>query len=400
MKRLAIVGGGIAGVSAAYFLQPYFEVSLFEKKSYFGGNNCSSDLLNHQVQLPMAVIVFPSETVFSKTHQLIKELNLELTNKVMSHSIYIDDKAVHRAGISHFFSSLDFNSIKDYRYLFFQFKKELFSEKETVLDLIESQKLSARAVWHFLIPVASLYLSMPYQQTSQLPLTILFKWWEKYCYPFYQNARYSYIKGGNHLLIDALLKQSNCQTYLQHQVNKVERSDKGIKLLVEEQVRLFDYVVMATEPSSALSLLSPLLAHEKAILENIETRQIKSVVHQNNRYIDGDNLTIKVNHRGDDFDMVTTWGANGYFNMGLKQEYYTSIMSKEMEAVNDDEILRQEIMTVPLPSLKTLSAIESIHCLNNNRLNTYFCGAYFSPFFYHEDAIQSAFNLVQQMRHL
>ena len=37
-KRVAVVGGGVAGVTAAYLLQQAHEVTLFEKNAYVGGH--------------------------------------------------------------------------------------------------------------------------------------------------------------------------------------------------------------------------------------------------------------------------------------------------------------------------------------------------------------------------
>ena len=37
-RKIAVVGGGVAGIVASYLLQRRFEVSLFEKNDYIGGH--------------------------------------------------------------------------------------------------------------------------------------------------------------------------------------------------------------------------------------------------------------------------------------------------------------------------------------------------------------------------
>ncbi len=37
-KRIAIVGGGISGLSAAYYLAPFYDVALFEAAPRLGGH--------------------------------------------------------------------------------------------------------------------------------------------------------------------------------------------------------------------------------------------------------------------------------------------------------------------------------------------------------------------------
>ena len=37
-KKLAIIGSGISGISSAYFLSEYFDITILEKEDYFGGH--------------------------------------------------------------------------------------------------------------------------------------------------------------------------------------------------------------------------------------------------------------------------------------------------------------------------------------------------------------------------
>jgi len=43
-KRIAVIGAGISGLSAAYHLREQAEVSLFEAGSYFGGHTNTVDV--------------------------------------------------------------------------------------------------------------------------------------------------------------------------------------------------------------------------------------------------------------------------------------------------------------------------------------------------------------------
>ena len=37
-KKIAVIGSGIAGISASYFLSSKYDVHLFEKNNYLGGH--------------------------------------------------------------------------------------------------------------------------------------------------------------------------------------------------------------------------------------------------------------------------------------------------------------------------------------------------------------------------
>ena len=45
MKKVAVIGSGISGTSAAYYLNKLgYDVSLFESDSYFGGHTNTIDV--------------------------------------------------------------------------------------------------------------------------------------------------------------------------------------------------------------------------------------------------------------------------------------------------------------------------------------------------------------------
>ena len=60
--RVAVIGSGISGLSAAYFLSKKYKVDLFEKDDHFGGHsftiNTNDAALKETVSLDIGFIVF------------------------------------------------------------------------------------------------------------------------------------------------------------------------------------------------------------------------------------------------------------------------------------------------------------------------------------------------------
>ena len=324
MKSLAVIGGGIAGTTAAYLLKDSFKVSLFEKKNYFGGNNCSSNLANHPVRLPMGVIVFPGKQLFKETIGLIKEFYLETETKYSAHTVFYNNRLVHSSSMSSFKTFFQKKkSSRVMRYLFNGFLTEEHADEKTVEDLIREEKLSSETVWYFLIPLAESICPCPMKRQVNF-LCQLLSIGGRNIAVHSMNFQYSYIKGGNHKLIEALVENNKqSQFHSQHEVQQVQRSEQeGVTLTVNGENLMFDKVVFAANPDSTLKFLSSPLSREKEILGGVDIGHVKSIVHQNSSYMAGDDITVRLQEQDNyTMKMIATWGANSYFNMGLEQEY-------------------------------------------------------------------------------
>ncbi len=62
--KIAVVGSGISGLSAAYYLSKKHHVDLFEKEDHFGGHSHTIDLMfgEKKVSVDIGFIVFNFQT--------------------------------------------------------------------------------------------------------------------------------------------------------------------------------------------------------------------------------------------------------------------------------------------------------------------------------------------------
>ena len=61
--KIAVVGSGISGLSAAYYLSKKHHVDLFEKEDHFGGHSYTIDiLLDKKISVDIGFIVFNNLT--------------------------------------------------------------------------------------------------------------------------------------------------------------------------------------------------------------------------------------------------------------------------------------------------------------------------------------------------
>ena len=72
--KIAVIGSGISGLSAAYYLSKKHKVDLFEKEDHFGGHSYTLDILINEkkISVDIGFIVFNHQTYPQKPNDKIK----------------------------------------------------------------------------------------------------------------------------------------------------------------------------------------------------------------------------------------------------------------------------------------------------------------------------------------
>ena len=105
--RVAVVGSGIAGMSAAYYLRETCRVSLLERNDYAGGhtNTITIDLQGERVPVDTGFMVF-NDTTYPNLVKLFDELEVTSYDTSMSFGVRDQGTGLEYActGFSTFFA--------------------------------------------------------------------------------------------------------------------------------------------------------------------------------------------------------------------------------------------------------------------------------------------------------
>ena len=90
--KVAVVGSGISGLSAAYYLSKKHKVDLFEKEDHFGGHSYTLDVLINEkkVSVDIGFIVFNHQT-YPNLINFFLENEVEIEKSDMSFSVSSKD---------------------------------------------------------------------------------------------------------------------------------------------------------------------------------------------------------------------------------------------------------------------------------------------------------------------
>ena len=90
--KIAVVGSGISGLSAAYYLSKKHNVDLFEREDHFGGHSHTIDLFFDEKKVPVDIgfIVFNFQT-YPNLINFFNENDIQIEKSNMSFSVSVDN---------------------------------------------------------------------------------------------------------------------------------------------------------------------------------------------------------------------------------------------------------------------------------------------------------------------
>ena len=102
VKKIAIIGSGIAGLTSAYLLAKKYQVTVFEKNDYVGGHTATVDVEvgGQNLAVDTGFIVFNDRT-YPHFEQLLGEIGIHRKPTQMSFSVHnLDTEFEYNATLS------------------------------------------------------------------------------------------------------------------------------------------------------------------------------------------------------------------------------------------------------------------------------------------------------------
>ena len=143
--KIAVIGSGISGLSAAYYLSKKFKVDLFEQEDYFGGHSYTYDIRDKIKTIPvdLGFIVF-NELTYPNLIKFFKELNVPFEKSDMSFSVSIQDTSIEYGGRG--LKAIFANKVNIFNFNFLKMIKEIISFYKNAPSLLK-KKFRGRNSW-------------------------------------------------------------------------------------------------------------------------------------------------------------------------------------------------------------------------------------------------------------
>ncbi len=424
-KKVAIVGSGISGLSAAYFLNEKVDVTLFEKNDYFGGhaNTVDVELLGQNNELvkfgvDTGFLVF-NERTYPGIIKTFKDLCVKTSPSDMSFSVQADVPWLNEtlewggSNLNSVFAQrknilsinfwrmlkeiIRFNKITT-QYALASMNSDVHSDEDLSLnEYLKKYKFGEVFQHGYLLPMLGCIWSCEPQTMLDYPAISLARFCNNHGLLQVTNRpQWFTVSGGSRNYVKKIAdrisdKRLNCE------VMKIERLhlNSGLKIIVhtKQTTEEFDAIVMATHAPEALTILDAPSPEEKNILSLIKTQENIAVLHCDESIMPSKKIawaawnfeniksTGKLNSNG----VCLHYWINKLQPLPFKENIFVTL--NPQRAINENKILKTIQYSHPILDNLAVNAQEALRHENGNN-RTWFAGAWMGNGF-HEDGLQA-----------
>jgi predicted NAD/FAD-binding protein len=401
--RIAVVGGGAAGLSAAYVLGRRHEVTLFEKEPALGGHVRTVTIASGEdagATLEMGFTIL-NDRNYQVLHRLLARLGIDgISPSDMSfgyesipagirYAINFrgDDRATNLddSPLGPLLApALRFCRVapRDLRSGFLAGKSfgEYCRERNFSPDLIE----------HYLAPLGAASWSLGPESILDFPAETYVGFFDHHgLYGFDEGPEWQYIEGGAARYVRAIAGGFTGHLELGVRDLRVARDAEGVTVRVAGRAPArFDYLVLATHADQALALVVDPSTDERRLLGAWSYRPNHCVLHTDASAMPADksawaSWSFKRERAGE--PCAITYHLNRIQRRSaFKRQYF---LSHNRNQIPREHVIAEASFRHPAFTLESLATQRQIRALNGTR-RTYYAGSYLG-YGFHEDAVQS-----------
>ena len=407
--RIAVIGSGISGLSAAHYLSKKNKVDLFEKEDHFGGHSYTIDIKdnNNHVPVDIGFIVFNFKT-YPNFVKFLNDNDIEIEKSNMSFSVSVKETEIEYCGkgLLGIFSNkknlLNFDFFKMFFEIIKFYKKsnnlKNIEENLTLDDFLKREKMSKYFINYHIIPMVSAIWSMPPYEAKQMPLKFFLKFFQNHgLFNLKNRPQWYTIKNRSRTYVKKILETISGVYYKNYRINKISRFSNGVKVYYGGNNEFFDYdkVVIATHADEALSLITDPTPEEKSILANFKYKNNIAIIHTDESLMPKNkkawsSWNSSVNKENTSETSITYW-LNLLQNLKTNKNIFLSL--NPFLKIDPKKIISKVKFTHPYYDKEALENQNRLKIIQNKK-NLLFCGSYFG-YGFHEDGIKSSLEMIK-----
>ena len=404
--KIAVIGSGISGLSAAYFLSKNHKVDLYEQNDHFGGHSYTYDIQeeNKIVPVDLGFIVF-NELTYPNLINFFNELNVPFEKSNMSFSVSIKNTNVEYggSGLSAIFANklnlFNLNFLKMIREItsFYNYAPSLLNNndnEETLGNYLERAKLSKYFIEYHIIPMVAAIWSMPFSKAKEMPLRLFLNFFINHgLFRLKNRPQWYTVTNRSRAYVKKILEKISGEIFKNYKINNISRSEDNVRISIGNEYLDYDHVVLACHADQSLNILEDPTVKEKEILNTFTYVSNTAFLHTDENLMP---LRKKAwsswNSITKDNKTCVTYWLNKLQNLKTDKNYFLTL--NPVEKIDQNKIIKQENFTHPYFNNENVSIQKDLHLLQG-RKRAWFCGSYFG-YGFHEDGLKSSMELIEK----
>lgn len=412
--RIAVVGTGISGLSAAWLLSSRHDVVLFDKEARPGGhsNTLIAECPEGPVPVDTGFIVY-NELNYPNLTALFDHLGVATQASNMSFAASLETGGKRRfeysgAGFNGLFADRrNIASLRMWRMIgdiakLYRAAPELALQtgldEKPLGDFLREQGYSDALRDDHLLPMCAAIWSLPVERVEQFPALAFLRFFDNHgLMRLKGRPLWRTVRGGSREYVHKMLEDFGGELRLGTSIGRIERDAMGVTVIDRSGHRdRFDHVVIATHSDEALELLGDADWRETGLLGAMPYQRNIAWLHSDPSFMPNERRV---------------WSSWNYMGGGAGRPVCVSYWMNRLQALPTE---RQLFVTLnpshepdaasaiarieydhPVFDVGALAAQRQLWQLQGRR-RTWFCGAYFGSGF-HEDGLQAGLAVAEEL---
>ncbi|HBN14940.1 MAG: FAD-dependent oxidoreductase [Gammaproteobacteria bacterium] len=413
--KIAIIGTGIAGLTAAYKLNPHHEVTVFEASDRIGGHTATIDveLAGQHYQVDTGFIVF-NDWTYPHFIELMDELGIAWRESDMSFGVQCQQTGLQYAGVTGRFAM--YNGLFAQRSNLFSpayikmlldilaFNKAAIADVEnhtipdmTLLEYLKHIGIGDRCRDQYLVPMTSAIWSTPFLQMYEFPVRFMLPFMYRHgLLNVHNRPRWRTLVGGSQAYLKPMSAPFAGRIHLSAPVTQVRRYEGGVLVSSARGQEHFDHVVFACHSDQCLEILGDASSAESDVLSAIRYQANDVVLHTDVRVMPDNrrawaswNYYLPAQPEG--LPRVT-YDMNRLMGIDAPVNFLVSL--NDTDRIDESQILGRYDYAHPVFTRAAADAQGRWEQINT--ATTSYCGAWWGKGF-HEDGVVSALRVVTRL---